>query len=363
MNSVLYIDDDPMMLKGIGAYLSEAGFLVFPESSGADGLQRFRRVGADVVLLDLIMPGMSGLEVLGAIRKDDPDVPIIVLSASDEVQDAANAVRLGASDYLIKPIPDLAVLDHALRRAMERRELILENRRYRMNLEEEVQRRTDRLEEEMRIRELSETELRTSLRETETLLRDIHHRVKNNLQIISSLISLQSNFIRDPDSLRMFRRSLNRIRSIALVHEELHRSENLTRIDFRRYVDSLVDYLFQVYEVPDRIRRLPDIEKIQLNIQTAIPCGLIVNELVTNAIVHAFPGDRPGTIGVELRREGDRLRLSVRDDGTGIPESVDPLRPTTLGFQLLVNLASQLRGTLELDRTSGSRISILLLPE
>lgn len=199
-----------------------------------------------------------------------------------------------------------------------------------------------------------------SLREKEVLLREIHHRVKNNMQVISSLLNLQARHIKDAQILEMFQESQRRIRSMALVHERLYQSTDLSLIEFAEYLRTLVVHLFHTYKVNSSLIRLTtDTEEVRLNINTAIPCGLIVNELVSNALKHAFPGGRAGEVEISLHRHGgDGYVLRVRDDGVGFPEALDFRRTNTLGMQIVVTLADQIEGKVELLRDKGTEFQI-----
>ncbi len=212
-------------------------------------------------------------------------------------------------------------------------------------------------------------QLRKSLREKDAMLKEIHHRVKNNLQIISSLLNLQFENIRDAKLKGIFRESNSRIKSMALVHEELYRSRDLAQIDFAQYVGMLTSHLFRSFGVgPGGIKLKIDIEDIPLSIETAVPCGLMVNELVSNALKYAFPGreafdGRPGEqepeINVSLvRGTADEMVLSVGDNGIGFPPDVDFRRTESLGLQLVSTLTTQLGGTVELDGGRGTRFEI-----
>jgi len=220
-------------------------------------------------------------------------------------------------------------------------------------------------------RQQMEEQIRASLKEKEILLREIHHRVKNNLQIISSLLDLQSDYIRDPQDLELFKESLNRVKSMALIHEKLYQSSNLAKIDFAEYVQNLTAHLFDSYSPNSWAVDLEvDIDKIFLDISTAIPCGLIVNELVSNSLKYAFPSGREGKIRIELRSEeskGDargrpRFALRVSDNGVGFPKDLDFRNTPSLGLQLVVSLTQQLNGTIELDRSRGTAFTVTFVP-
>ncbi|MEW6113015.1 MAG: PAS domain S-box protein [Thermodesulfobacteriota bacterium] len=209
-------------------------------------------------------------------------------------------------------------------------------------------------------RKLAEEKIRTALEEKEILLRELHHRVKNNLQVVSSLLRLQSRHIGDEHSLEMLKETQSRVVSMALVHEVLYQSKNLERIEVSRYIQHLVRSLFNLYGAGrDRIMLNIDVARIYCGIDTAIPFGLIVNELVTNALKHAFPGDRTGEVLVGLRAVGpEEYLLAVRDDGVGVPETVDFRNSPSLGLRLVITFVSQLRGQIELNRDHGTEFLI-----
>ncbi|MHB8055581.1 MAG: sensor histidine kinase [Candidatus Aminicenantales bacterium] len=208
-------------------------------------------------------------------------------------------------------------------------------------------------------RKRAEARIMDALREKEVLLREIHHRVKNNMQVISSLLRLQAAKFPDPEVREAFQESQGRIRSMALVHEKLYGTKDLSRIDFADYLKSLTSSVFASHQVGGRIALQLDLEKTYLDINAAIPCGLIVNELILNAFKHAFPNNREGRILVELREnENEMIRLTVRDDGIGLAEGIEPGRSESLGFQIVSLLASQLEGRIDIRREAGTTISL-----
>jgi two-component sensor histidine kinase len=197
--------------------------------------------------------------------------------------------------------------------------------------------------------------------EKEVLLQEIHHRVKNNLQVISSLLHLQSGYVDDKRVQRALIESQERVRSMALVHEKLYRSPDLSRIDFGDYVRDLVDHLLQTYyTVTGKVALVVDVEDIALGIDQAISCGLILNELVSNALQHAFPDGRGGEVRVAMHPDSRRLRLVVSDNGIGLPEDMDIKQAKSLGLQLVSALVQQLEATLRIGRRNGTTFSILL---
>jgi two-component sensor histidine kinase len=217
------------------------------------------------------------------------------------------------------------------------------------------------LEQEVAERKLAEGRVRKSLEEKEVLLKEIHHRVKNNLQIISSLLTLQSDYIDDERLLAMFVESQNRVRSMALVHERLYQSPNLAQVEFGKYIEQFTEQLLSTYQpsLGQVVLRVDVQQDVALSIDEAVPCGFILNELVSNALKHAFPNGRSGEICVGLyRKDNGRVTLRVDDDGVGFPETTDVHNTESLGMQLVIALVDQLDGTIKLDRQRGTAIQI-----
>jgi len=207
----------------------------------------------------------------------------------------------------------------------------------------------------------SEDKIRKSLDEKEVLLKEIHHRVKNNMQIVSSLLDHQTQHIKDKNVIEIFTESQNRIASMALVHEKLYQSKDLAKIDFYDYINDLVANLFQSYvENSGKIKLNMKIENIQLDIDLAIPCGLIINELVTNSLKYAFPDGRNGEIKIVFRKTDENmLELVISDNGIGIPLDLDFRKTGSLGLHLVTILAeNQLHGKINLYRNEGTEFRI-----
>jgi PAS domain S-box-containing protein len=216
-------------------------------------------------------------------------------------------------------------------------------------------------------RQLAQEQIRTALHEKELLLKEIHHRVKNNLQIIISLLSLQSQYMQDQSSISLFQESQNRVYSMALIHEQLYQSTSLDRVNFAEYINILVSHLQQSYFLRRPIELKVTIAEVFLSIETAVPCGLIINELVANALKYAFPEDQPDIsrldhplITVEFRQiDGKRFSLSVKDNGIGISTNIDLDNLSTLGLSLVQMLTQQLEGQLALHSQQGTECTII----
>jgi PAS domain S-box-containing protein len=205
-----------------------------------------------------------------------------------------------------------------------------------------------------------ENQLKSSLEEKEVLLREIHHRVKNNMQIISSLLNLQSRHLNDEKTVNVLKESRNRVRSMAMVHEELYRSHDLSKIDFADYIQRLLSGLFNSYGVDyDFIKSEINVEDVLLTIDIAVPCGLIINELISNSLKHAFVHGQKGKISLKFHPDGEKYILTVADDGIGIPENIDLENTKTLGLQLVNTLVKQLYGSIDIYRDTGTLFKIV----
>ncbi len=213
----------------------------------------------------------------------------------------------------------------------------------------------------------AETQLQASLAEKELLLREIHHRVKNNLQTIASLLYLQARQTDQPDALDALQNSYDRVQSMALIHQQLYQTTDLGHIDLQKYVDHLLRQLRQSFRSDARVRFHTDIEPINFNLDTIIPIGLILNELISNAMKHAFPNNQPGEIHVTFHRDGDRYALTVFDTGDGLSDAqktalaeqgVSALANGSLGLQLVQQLTRQLHGTLTVSTEPHTMFTI-----
>jgi two-component sensor histidine kinase len=284
-------------------------------------LNHLAQGGVDIVLLDLGLPDGEGIDTVRRVRKLAPQVPLIVLTGRDDDSAVAEAMLEGAQDYLVKGQIETRALPRALRHAIERFRMVGKAALANFELEQRVQ-------------------------EKDLMLSEIHHRVKNSLQVVSSLLRLEAGRIDDPSVNEMLQATQNRIRSMAIIHQTLYQSKDFARVDFHAFLESFVPTLIQSYSIhPEEIFLDFHVNEVRLPIDAAIPCGLIVNELISNALKHAFPDGRRGTITIEfLQQAGDHVTLSVEDDGVGVPEDFSFENSETLGIQLVYMLAGQLGG-------------------
>jgi two-component sensor histidine kinase len=212
-------------------------------------------------------------------------------------------------------------------------------------------------------RKQAEDQLKASVKEKEILLKEIHHRVKNNLQIISSLLNLQSKYFDDEKYRQFYKESQDRIKSMVLIHDKLYQSKDLVNIDASNYINGLSKHLFESYNVrSDFIAFKTSIEDITINIDTAIPCGLIINELISNALKYAFvkgSKDKKAEVKIQFcRNKGDSIELIVSDNGIGFPKNLDFRNTESFGLQLVCALVAQLDGNIKLDRSKGTAFTI-----
>jgi PAS domain S-box-containing protein len=213
--------------------------------------------------------------------------------------------------------------------------------------------------EAQKVAKAHEEKLKKSLMEKELLLKEIHHRVKNNMQVISSLINLQSGYLKDKTAQEALKESQVRIMSMAMIHDNLYRSDEVTGIEFKEYIDHLTKNLLYTYNVKmGKIEIDIQAKDIFIDFDTAIPCGLIINELVTNSIKHAFPDDKKGVITIRLVQDQDQYYLTISDNGVGIPPEMDVKHSETLGLLLVNSLVGQLEGSLEVTRNRGTTFHI-----
>lgn len=373
---ILVVDDEPVNLQVLINLLQLQQVEVVTTCSGREALTLLEQDIPDLILLDVMMPGMTGYETTQIIRQRyaADQLPIILLSAKNQVEAIVAGLEAGANDYLTKPIAKDELFAR-IRTYLQIRALQAETLRltmaYSQTLEQKVDQRTAelahtnvQLEQEISERKQAEQALQRLLKEKEMLLKEIHHRVKNNLQIIYSLLRLQQRTLKDPQAIASLLDSQNRIESIALIHEKLYRTDNLAQIDFSDYVPQLIENLQSTYNTHfNEITIKTRINSVSLNINQAIPCGLIINELISNALKYAFPENaerhRQGQIHVEFGADADyNITLAVSDDGIGLPETFDLSQTNSLGLQLVQDFVAQLKGTLKVNCASGTTFAI-----
>jgi two-component sensor histidine kinase/CheY-like chemotaxis protein len=340
---VVMVDDsaaDRSLCRNLLAEVYGPSLQFFEESEAAEGLKTCRVVAPDCVLLEYKLPDMTGLEFLAQLHSEtspnEPAFAVVMLTGLTSEQVAVEAMRSGAQDYLLKHRISGPRLGLAIQKATQKVGLIRELR-----------------EEHAR--------LARSLAEKEVLIKELHHRVKNNLQVIASLLRLQAEANADETATAVLRESQHRVEAIAMIHEQLYESADLRQVDLAHQANVLMANLFNAFGVdPSRISGQvaicprTDGDPLVLGVDQAIPIGLILNELISNALKHAFPGGRSGSIRIEAQSRDSRVELAVIDDGVGVPEDLATRKSKSLGLQIVEILVRQFRGTWELKREAGT---------
>ncbi|MEH2142644.1 sensor histidine kinase [Nostoc sp.] len=290
----------------------------------------------DIVICDYSMPTFSAPAALKQVKESGLDLPFIIVSGTIGEDTAVAAMKAGAHDYIIKG--NLVRLTPAVARELREAQV----RRERKQAEEQI---------------------KASLQEKEVLLKEIHHRVKNNLQIISSLLNLQADYLKDNQALEVFKDSQNRIESMALIHEKLYQSQDLARINFADYIQDLVTNLFYSYNVSSSTITLKmNVDEVFLAIDAAIPCGLIINELISNSLKYAFPQREPGEIFIEFcSLKASFFTLTISDNGVGFAQDFDFQTTESLGLRLVKGLTHQLQGNIDCISNNGVKYEIIFL--
>ncbi|TGL97063.1 response regulator [Leptospira barantonii] len=376
--NVLIVDDNPDNLWVLEKILVSPELNLIKARSGDEALKALLEPDDfALIFMDVRMPGMDGFEVASLIRQREKcaQIPIIFLTAYGSNESwMFKGYSLGAVDFLIKPIaPEILQSKASVFVDLHKKNqtLLLQDELLREShdkLEQRVQERTVELKKvnqnlvnEISDRERAEDALKNSLREKEVLLREIHHRVKNNLQIVSSILNLQSNYITDSRSFELFEDAQSRIKSIALIHELLYQNKDLAQMDFKEYLYNLTTNLLRTYRVNSEINFEIEADPIFLTLDSAIHCGLIVTELVTNSLKYGFKGREKGTIYISIRNLEEGFVLTVGDDGVGFPEDIDFSRTESLGLQLVNILSEQIGATLTLEKGEGTKFKLMAM--
>jgi len=346
MRTVLIIDDDPFILTLLEAFLAQKGFRPLTAPDGPQGLALFEAARPDAVLCDLSMPGLSGLGVLAELRRRSPLTPFVVISGSNDVGQAVQALKLGAWDYLLKPLVSLELLPPLLDRLEERALFLREKEGYEARLEEQIRVRT--------------AELERQLREKDVLLAEVHHRVKNNLQIMLVLLGLQRDHATEAPVRRALEAGRQRIHALAMVQDEMHDSDHAVRVGALTYATGLVHHLLQAYDLTEGLRLTLEIEDLGLEPGLAFSCGLILHELV-EALGREGPPPGPWSLTFGLRAwEGQGLELwMVEDRGLWARWIPEPDRPS-LGWDLVEALAGRHGGAVVWDRRVPGTLTVRL---
>src|SRR5665213_1731045 len=333
--------------------LTKAGYTVYSERvvNAPQMRTALAKQSWDLIVSDYRLPQFDAKSALSLLHETGHDIPFIVVSGALGEELAVSMMKAGAQDYLLKR--NLARLAPAVEREIGD----VRARRGR----DVAERALNESEERFTAQGATLERQTTLLRQRETLLREIHHRVKNNMQVMSSLLSLQSRVASNPAISRMLEENQNRIQSMALLHEILYQSEDLAVVDFSKYLRRMVDHLFRSYGVDDqKIQLHTALDAVGLELDHALPCGLLISEVVSNSLKHGFPEGRKGEVRIVLRRQSASIvSLVLSDNGVGLPEHLDWTKSRSLGLRLVRVLAQQLRANLDVRSQGGTEVSVV----
>ncbi len=337
--SVLIVEDSATLLQLLTRAFSKHNFRVFTAEDGTSADEIFVREHPDLVVLDYYLPGAKGDVLLRQFKAENPRIVLVMMTADPDTHLAIEWMKKGASAYIRKPF-NVEYLVELCSQALRESRLL--------HVEELLERRTRELWE-------SKNELEKLLREKDVLIKEIHHRVKNNLSMIASLLNLQMDYISDEQTAKHFIDAKGRIASMSLVHEKLYQTDNLSVLDLRGYVEDIVSQLIDAYcSSSMRVNSTIDIPETAIDLDTAIPLGLLVNELVTNSLRHGCGEGKEGVLEVTLSEKNGDYSLTVRDNGAGLPENFDISATKSLGLTLVTLLSEQLNGSFELFSDNGT---------
>jgi two-component sensor histidine kinase len=328
----LYIEDNPADARILQEFIKEQNEDIEIESITTlqEGIKVFNEANYDIILLDLQLPDSTNLSSLVTlVSKITYDVPIIVFTVLGEEQMGMKAIEMGAQDYLVKDETNSLLLVKSIKYSLARKSF--------------------------------EKKIKESLQEKELLLKELNHRVKNNLQMMHSIINIQLYSITDNSIIEQLKLVQNRIQSLGLIHNQLNRGNNVTDVDLKEYLNELLDNIkFSFSFDESKIKIIRDIDVIKLDYNSVVPIGLVVNELVTNSIKYAFPANRKGIIKIGVYNCGEDIEINIEDDGVGFPQGFDFENSGGSGIQLVRLLIEQIEGKIELIRKGGSKYKILL---
>ncbi|MBF0537225.1 MAG: response regulator [Nitrospirae bacterium] len=342
------------MLEVISKYFDN----VTCASNGQEGLDKYKSGRHDIVITDIDMPVVNGIAMTRQIKELNSEQIVIVVSAYDDSRSLRELINANVSSFILKPVEVANLLDAlytACKRIVNERQIF----QWHNDIEDTVRQRTIELSE-------ANKGLSASLKDKTALLKEVHHRVRNNLQIISSLLSLQAETITDKHLLSIFMDSQQRIRSMALIHEKLYQSADISRLDFAQYVEELAAELLETYSSYNNnanIKLELDLDKnaAMLDINMVVPCALVICELVSNSLKYAFSNGQEGCIRIRFaKRTEGKFELIVGDNGVGLPEGFDIKKLNSLGMNLVCDLITRkLKGQFAIDSSNGTTFKVL----
>ena len=382
MRRILLVDDIEENLYMLQSLFSAGDFSVYRAKDGKEAFELALNFNPHLIISDILMPVMDGFSLCRELKQSArlKNIPFIFYTATyTDRKDEELALSLGADRFLVKPIePErlLAIVDevldeHAEGRALpakgqptEKDYLKIYNSRLIHKLEDkldELKKANSSLAAEISVRKNAEERAEASLQEKEILLKEVYHRTKNNMQVIIGLLDLQTRKTRSEETLRILRDMSSRIYSMSLVHDLLYRSKNLAEIRLDVYLTKLAESLISIYETEEiEVELHVESVAVPINLQFAVPLGLVINEIISNSLKYAFPSRKQGTITIKADAYGENgIDLKIGDNGIGLPRGLDVDALETLGMRLIQEVVEdQLLGDLDKDSSNGLNYTI-----
>ncbi|HPR17167.1 MAG TPA: response regulator [Candidatus Cloacimonadota bacterium] len=375
---ILVVDDIKEVRYMLEVILKSQGYEIVAAENGEVALKRLKEQNFDLIISDILMPVMDGFQLCKITKKEYPHLPFIFYSATYiDIKDKEFALGLGADLFLVKPLPPdelLSEISGLINRIqtdkVETKEPTISDEKdiykyYSERLVHKLETKLIELEKEIERRIEAEKNLKKIIKEKETLLQELYHRTKNNMQIIISMLKLYSRKITQTEWKAIFKDIENKIRTMSLVQQKLYESNNLSQVNLRSYFESLLDIIESSYlSSNSNIHIKTDIADFEVLLDTAIPLGFVANELITNAIKHAYSGSE-GTIYVRLWKDDkNKIILLVEDEGKGLLADVDINSPDNLGMFLITGIVEkQLQGKITHKNENGLKWQITIAQE
>lgn len=337
---ILVAEDDFTSRNILKALLEKNGHEVIPAENGVQAWEILRNAGHPrMIILDWMMPGIEGTELCRRVRAMETEQPpyIIMLTIKDETGDVISGLDMGADDYLCKPY-DPGEL------------------RARVDVGLRMLKLQDILEERMEAMRANDTAIHALLADKELLLREVHHRLKNNMNTMGSILSLQADTMEDPAAATALREAMGRMQSMGILYDKLYRSENVREMSVRDYLPVLVNEVMEMFPDAEHVQSETRIDDFVLGAKSLSTLGIIVNELVANAMKHGLSGKTGAILAVSAVHTDTGYTVVIQDNGTGIPESVDFAGSHGFGMRLVKILTEQMNGTIRIERQHGTRI-------
>jgi len=375
---VLIADDIKENLLLLRKIIESMDYNVQEAANGKEGLEIARLHKPDLIISDILMPVMDGFQFCREVKEDEElkNIPFIFHTATyTDKKDKEFALKLGADKFIIKPteLDEFIKIIQGVTKDVEKGKI--KPKKPSLNEEQEIfklyserlvkklEKKMLDLEKEITVRKRTEEKLKTSLQEKEILLRELYHRTKNNIQVISSMLRLRARSFKNQQLTDILKEIENKILGVALVHQKLYEAGDLSHLNLKDYLEGLAQILRQSLSASSKkIDISIKGENIKVLLDTAMPCGIIINELVANSIKHAFPNNRKGKIDIRLHsKPKNEIVLEISDNGVGLPKDFDINKDSRLGFQTILDLVEyQLDGKVSFENRNGLYCRIVI---